>query len=313
MIEIVLQYKRDWSMFTLASLLDKSKDYRIHLYVHEDDWDDAPIAWAIEHFDEIKIYQSWWNTEHTAKMLCHLKDHWKDKVPSLNKRILVAGGNRIFLREIVTGNIPEESFFMKSLSFLSHRHRFKDHPQYKTYYSRIGIPTYENSAQQHDPEMIMLNWDVLKNFKDEDLFLPGNDLPQEFYNIDSRIDSSTNLSLMKALVTFKHSYMPLYMSGNVDNLLLKDCLGLKEVADYNNMLRKGYSLEISNKWAMRDYMNIPVSIQLGVPWDCYTILIDKIPVQFRNARLNEQLLIKAQKQKTTLGKLLQTGFKLGKL
>ena len=57
MIEIVLQYKRDWSMFTLASLLDKSKDYRIHLYVHEDDWDDAPIAWAIEHFDEIKIYQ----------------------------------------------------------------------------------------------------------------------------------------------------------------------------------------------------------------------------------------------------------------
>ena len=31
------------------------------------------------------------------------------------------------------------------------------------------------------------------SFKDEDLFLPGNDLPQEFYNIDSRIDSSTNI------------------------------------------------------------------------------------------------------------------------
>ena len=58
---------------------------------------------------------------------------------------------------------------------------------------------------------------------------------------------------------------------------------------------------------------MPTGIQLGIPWDCYTSLIDKIPVQFRNARLNEAMLQKAQKQKETLGKLLQTGFKLGKL
>ena len=63
----------------------------------------------------------------------------------------------------------------------------------------------------------------------------------------------------------------------------------------------------------RDYTAIPISIQLGIPWDCYTSLIDSIPIQFRNARLNEKLLQKAQKQKETLGKLLQTGFKLGKL
>lgn len=313
MIEIVHQYKKDWSMFTLASLLDKSKDYRIHLYVHEADWNDAPIAWAIEHFDEIKIYQTWWTTEDTAKMVCHLKNWWKDKTPSLNKRILVAGGNRIFLREIVTGNVPEESFFMKSLSFLSHKHRFKDHPQYKNFYSRIGNPTYENSAHQQDPEMILLNWDVLKTFKDEDLFFPGGDLPQNFYSLDHRLDACTNTAFMKNLVQFKHSYMPLYMNGTVDCLLEKDCLGLKEVADYNNMLRKGYSLNVQHKWAMRDYLNIPISVQLGIPWDCYTRLIDSIPMQFRNARLNEQMLTKASKQKATLGKLLQTGFKLGKL
>lgn len=313
MIEIVHQYKKDWSMFTLASLLDKSKDYRIHLYVPEHLWDDAPIEWAIAHFDEIKIYQSWWNTEDTAKMICHLKNWWKDKIPSLNKRILVAGGNRIFLREIVTGNIPEEDFFMKSLSFISHKHRFKDHPRFKNYYSRIGVPTIENAGSQLDPEMILFNWDVLKNFKDEDLFMPGNDLPREFYNLDARIDGCTNLALMKNLKLFKHSMMPLYMNGTVDTLLDKDCLGLKEVADYNNMLRKGYSLNIQHKWAMRGYIHIPISVQLGIPWDCYTSLIDKIPVQFRNARLNEAMLQKAQKQKETLGKLLQTGFKLGKL
>jgi len=103
------------------------------------------------------------------------------------------------------------------------------------------------------------------------------------------------------------------MNGTVDTLLDKDCLGLKEVADYNNMLRKGYSLNVQHKWAMRGYTHIPISVQLGIPWDCYTSLIDKIPVQFRNARLNEAMLQKAQKQKETLGKLLQTGFKLGKL
>ena len=68
MIEILHEYKKDWSMFTLASLLDKSRDFRLHLYVHEDDWADAPIDWVIANFDEVKIYQSWWRTENTAKI-----------------------------------------------------------------------------------------------------------------------------------------------------------------------------------------------------------------------------------------------------
>ena len=51
---------------------------------------------------------------------------------------------------------------MKSLSFVSHKHRFKDHPNFKNFYARIGIPTIENAANQLDPEMILLNWDVLK-------------------------------------------------------------------------------------------------------------------------------------------------------
>ena len=46
---------------------------------------------------------------------------------------------------------------------------------------------------------------------------------------------------MKNLMLFKHSKMPLYMNGTTDDLIENDCLGLKEVADYNNMLRKGYT------------------------------------------------------------------------
>lgn len=314
MIEIVHQYKKDWSMFTLASLLGKADNFaRIHLYVQEQDWEDAPIAWALEHFDNIKIYQSWWKSEETAKMVCHLKNYWSDKSPGLNKRILVAGGNRIFLREVEQGNLPGEDFFMKSLAFISHKYRFKDHPQFKHYYSRLGSPAIENAATQLDPELILFNWHVLKQFKDEDLFFPGGDLPQNFYSLDNRIDSCTNLALMKNLKLFNHGMMPLYMNGCVDMLLHKDALGLKEVADYNVLLRKGYTLNVQHRWAYRDYTAIPISIQLGIPWDCYTSLIDSIPIQFRNARLNEKLLQKAQKQKETLGKLLQTGFKLGKL
>ena len=98
MIEIVHQYKKDWSMFTLASLLGKADNFaRIHLYVQEQDWEDAPIQWAIDNFDNIKIYQSWWKSEETAKMVCHLKNYWADKSPGLNKRILVAGGNSCLL------------------------------------------------------------------------------------------------------------------------------------------------------------------------------------------------------------------------
>ena len=51
---------------------------------------------------------------------------------------------------------------------------------------------------------------------------------------------------------------------------------------------------------MRDYTLTPISVQLGMPWDCYTRLIDKIPMQYRNARLNERLLKKQINRKLLL-------------
>ena len=51
----------------------------------------------------------------------------------------------------------------------------------------------------------------------------------------------------------------------------------------------------------------------GIPWDMYTSLIDRIPLQFRNHELNEKLLIKSNKQKQVLEKILKVGFRLGKI
>ena len=80
MIEIITQYKQDWTMFTLASLLDQNEDFRLHLYVDEKHWKSAEVRWIIRNFDRVKIYQSWWNENHTAKQMCHLKNYQKKEV-----------------------------------------------------------------------------------------------------------------------------------------------------------------------------------------------------------------------------------------
>ena len=68
MIELVHNYKKVWSMYTLASLVDKvassgKDDIRLHLYVHEEDWKGAPIDWILDNFPNVKIYQSFWRNQ----------------------------------------------------------------------------------------------------------------------------------------------------------------------------------------------------------------------------------------------------------
>ena len=55
MIELVTKYKKDWSMFTLASLLDKS-NFRLHLFVHKEDWNRQEVDWILTNFQNVKIY-----------------------------------------------------------------------------------------------------------------------------------------------------------------------------------------------------------------------------------------------------------------
>jgi len=105
----------------------------------------------------------------------------------------------------------------------------------------------------------------------------------------------------------------LYVNGKVDTLVELDAVGAKELLDYNVMLRKSWSIDVEHRFIAKDYLLLQTGLQLAVPWDCYTRLIDSIPLNFRNARLNEVLLTKTTKQKATTGKLVERGFYLGKV
>ena len=69
MIDIAILYKKDYTAFTLASLLDKSEEFRVHLYFKYEEWDDVLVKWALENFRQIKCYQLPGVTNNIAKMI----------------------------------------------------------------------------------------------------------------------------------------------------------------------------------------------------------------------------------------------------
>ena len=79
MIEIVHTYIKDFSLFTLASLIEKDEDFRLHLFIHEDDWDKSVVEWVISNIENVKVYQSFWKGEEQARAMRYLKEYWKDK------------------------------------------------------------------------------------------------------------------------------------------------------------------------------------------------------------------------------------------
>ena len=111
MIELVTKYKKDWSMFTLASLLDKD-GFRLHLFIHKNDWKQKEVDWILANFQNVKVYEAWWNEEDISRMTFFLKEYWKDK-GGLAKRMIVWDGNRIFNRAVDSGDIPPAEFFPK--------------------------------------------------------------------------------------------------------------------------------------------------------------------------------------------------------
>ena len=264
MIEIITQYKEDWTMFTLASLLDQSEQFRLHVYVDEKNWKSVEIRWMLNNFDNVKIYQSWWNENHTAKQMCHLKNYWQDKTPSLSKRLIFANGNRIFNGKVIGNNLPPENFFQKNLSFLSFKKVFKEHPSFKNYYAILGNPVIANSPKEVDPEFVIMNWDKLKEMDDNDLFYESYDrdrLPLgRSSTIDNKINLANNFQLMKSLMTYNYNSMPIYMNGRNDWLIQLDAIGLRDIVNYNVMLRKSYTINIQNHWLTEDYNLLPTGI-----------------------------------------------------
>ncbi len=235
----------------------------------------------------------------------------------MSKRLIFANGNRIFNGKVEGNNIPPENFFKKNLSFLSFKKVFREHPSFKNYYAILGNPVIANSPKEVDPEFVIMNWDKLKEMDDNDLFYevydPNRLPPGPSKTIDNKINLANNFNLMKSLMTYNYNSMPIYMNGRNDWLIQLDAIGLRDIINYNVMLRKSYSINIQNHWLAEDYNLLPTGIQLAMPWDLYTALIDKIPMNFRNHALNEKLLLKAQKQKDMLEKALKAGLRLGKI
>jgi len=311
MVEIIHQYKKDWTMFFLASLLDKQdEDWRLHVYIDEVHWKDREVRWMLDNFKRIQIYESHWALDDTAKQMCHLKNWWSDKTPGLGKRLIFANGNRIFNGKVIGNNLPPENFFKKNLSFLSWKKVFNEHPTYKKYYKILQNPIKPDNPKEFDPFFVIINYNMLKNMTDAELFFKQNPVTA---HIDDKIADAGNTTLMQRLMTYSWNSMPVYMNGKNDFLIENDAIGLKDLVNYNVMMRKSYTINLQHKWLVQDYNKLSTGMQLAFPWDMYTSLIDKIPLQFRNHELNEKLLIKGNKQKQVLEKILKVGYRLGKI
>lgn len=316
MIEIVHPYKKVWSMFTLASLLPDKEEVRIHLYVNNKDWDEAPIDWIVDNFPNVKIYESFWRKSDLAKCMCHLMDHWKDK-GGLHKRIVWLGGNNI-INGKWSNNFPNEEFFAGSVSFLSHKRVFRKHPRFKDFYRILQIPISPTKLHNIDPEFMIFNYDMLKTFSLEELFCPTekDGLESRSPNmpkIDRLLYQASTEWFMTRLLGYQHKFMPIYMNGKNDILIELEALGPLDSVNYNVMLRKSFQLNIQHKWLLQTYTMLPTTIQLSIPWDMYTNLIPSIPINMRNARNNELLMLKSTKQKRVAGSLVKVGFRLGKI
>lgn len=318
MIEVIYRYKPVYGMFTLASMLDWDGDsFRLHVGFHEDQWDKEIVEWIGNNFKNYKCYQipsKVANGNWQAKFLLLLRRWYRGegtKNGKLNKRVLMFGDNRIFLRDWV-GQIPP-STWQQGLVMTPRKWQYIDHPMYKNYYSILGVPHNRNDQ---NTTFMLLNWDELEKIGDHELFFPDGKAPAVIgleHRLDSYINGARNTTFFNALKTYKYGFMPLYASMDLDYLLKVDAIGMADTLNHNILMRKAFSITCDHKYLISEYANCPVSVALSVPFDLYANLIDKIPLNLRNARVNESILLKAEKQKQASRRILEAGYILGKV
>lgn len=316
MIEVIYRYKPVWGMFTLASMLDWDGDsFRLHVGFHEDQYDTEVVKWISNNFKNFQIYNipsKQANGNWQAKFLLQLRRWWRpDGKGSLNKRCLVFGDNRIFLRNWV-GQIPPADW-QKGLVMTARKWQYVNHPMYQNYYAILGVPHHKDDQ---DTNFMLLNWEEFEKINDFELFFPEGRASAVFgleHRMDAYINGARNSELFKKLKMFKHGFMPLYASTSLDYLIKVDSIGTADCLNHNILMRKSFSMAVEHKYLVGQYSEIPVGASLAIPYDLYTNLIDKIPLNLRNARINESLLLKASKQKQVARKVIETGYILGKV
>jgi len=99
----------------------------------------------------------------------------------------------------------------------------------------------------------------------------------------------------------------------IDELIKKEAIGPKDTINHNIMIRKSFSTSLSSKDLYEEYHMYPTLPFMAIPWDMWTSVIDNIPLNLRRDGINERLLIKADKQKKYLRKVVEAGYLLGKI
>lgn len=311
MIEILLRYHPKYSMFTFASLLDKTEKFRLHVFMNDNDYDQDVADWLIQSFDNVQVYQAPYDTHVAAKQILQFKRHWMGK-GKINKIIQSYTRAPIFTKELIGNQLPPNSWFKKLVATTS-RNTFHNHGIFKTYYSILG----QQGGYKVDTSFLIWNWNELENMTESELFMKDGTPPIQKYKWEHDLDAYINHARDEQIITYfktiETSKMPIYMHGKVDPLIELDALGAMDCINYNIMLRKAYNLDVPSYLLERDYYECRTGLQLSIPWDLYTPLMENIPARFKDGRLNEKILIKSNKQKAAAGKLITAGFSLGKV
>lgn len=333
MIDIIILLHEPFSMFTIASLFDKKDKYRLHIFTRPMIWEWAePVhKWALANIPRCYIYQTPWNypqgygpRDTEARLLLQFRQHWKNKDLDIERVLICTSGSTVFVQgNVDEGQLPTTKWMNDNnrLVHFSRTYQYTSHPIFKEYYKILDIDT----STDIDHQAMLINWKKFCEIPTGELFfvngkwtrrtMSGKDWGEYHHDNDSFVLSATNEVMFKRLTKNKdeYSFAPTYFNGKVEKLIEREALGPKECINHNVMLRKSYMVNIDKGNLLMNYHSIPTLIYLSIPFDLYSNLIPKIPMNIRMAGINEQMLEKAEKQRKYFKKVIEAGYLLGKI
>ena len=107
--------------------------------------------------------------------------------------------------------------------------------------------------------------------------------------------------------------MPLYFNMSVDKLIVMEAIGAKDCINNQIAMRKAFSVTIDGQALWEDWEGMSTLFGLSVPWDLWAQQLDNIPLNMRWQIFNEKILVKAEKQKRHVRKVVEAGYLLGKI
>lgn len=328
MIDIIILTEEINTEFTLSSLVNNSENYRLHLFNRRGPLIDnvqPTIDWAMKNFREVYSYQTPYTfrgdgSNRMARTLLQFKEHWKDKAPkgAPIERVLVhTKGARIFNGKFA-GNVPTVKQMGDNLVYFSRKNQYFDHKFYGNYYQILDLPNQKNDYCR---DFLLVNWKLFKDHSPQHYFPNGKSTRYEdmenpgryLSDTDSFILSAKNSAFFNNLIKRKHGWAPLYFDMTVDDLIKKEAIGPKDTINHNIMMRKAFSTNIDTLELFAHYYEMPTLHYMCIPWDMWSKLIDDIPLPMRREGINERVLIKSEKQKKYLRKVVEAGYLLGKI